>query len=208
MTDTARLPPSSDSVVEPDDLAPAGDGGVCDREANAAARSPGSDGIGRRRVGSNASAAAGETAAVVDEQPVAADVALPMEADRELASAFGLRRRDQLVVAALVSATLVLAGLEWARLSGWGTRPVEIDRPPEQRYAYQLDPNTATWVEWMQLPEIGETLARRIVADREQRGPFHRIDDLDRVSGIGPKTIARIRPWLREPKLVDAAPAL
>lgn len=35
------------------------------------------------------------------------------------------------------------------------------------------------------LPGIGPVLAQRIVADREQNGPFATVDDLTRVSGIG-----------------------
>jgi competence protein ComEA len=40
-------------------------------------------------------------------------------------------------------------------------------------------------------------LARRIVADREQNGPFRSVDDLARVKGIGPKTLEHLRPWVR-----------
>ena len=46
------------------------------------------------------------------------------------------------------------------------------------------------------LPGIGPTLARRIIADREQNGRFARVDDLRRVRGIGPRTGARLKPWL------------
>jgi competence protein ComEA len=58
-------------------------------------------------------------------------------------------------------------------------------------------------VEWLQLPAIGETLARRIVEDREQRGPFDSLEDVTRVRGIGPGTFAQIRPYLR----LDSEPA-
>jgi competence protein ComEA len=43
------------------------------------------------------------------------------------------------------------------------------------------------------LPGIGPSLARRIVAYREQNGPFRRVEDLQRVSGVGPKMIVRLR---------------
>lgn len=46
------------------------------------------------------------------------------------------------------------------------------------------------------LPGIGPVTASKIVADRAAHGPFRRIDDLDRVSGIGPATIERIRSSL------------
>ena len=61
---------------------------------------------------------------------------------------------------------------------------------------YRVDVNTGTWVEWMQLDGIGRTMAHRIVANREEFGPFLTIDDLTRVDGIGPVTLDRVRPWL------------
>lgn len=42
------------------------------------------------------------------------------------------------------------------------------------------------------LPGIGPVLAERIVADRAANGPFVSIQDLDRVSGIGPSLVARL----------------
>jgi competence protein ComEA len=116
---------------------------------------------------------------------------------RQVPSHFGLRRADQIVAGLLVFAVLGLAGVHWARLSGWGTQPVEIERLPEREYEFRLEINAATWIEWVQLPDIGETLAKRIVADRERNGPFGSLEELDRVHGIGPKTIERLRPWLR-----------
>jgi competence ComEA-like helix-hairpin-helix protein len=61
---------------------------------------------------------------------------------------------------------------------------------------YRVDVNTGTWVEWMQLEGIGQTMAHRIVANREELGPFLTIDDLTRVNGIGPVTLDRLRPRL------------
>jgi competence protein ComEA len=46
------------------------------------------------------------------------------------------------------------------------------------------------------LPGIGPELAQRIVADRQARGPFRRVEDLRRVRGIGPKTLERMRVYL------------
>jgi competence protein ComEA len=102
-------------------------------------------------------------------------------------------RRFLFVVSLVV---LLLATIHWARMSGWGRRPIEIHRLPERSFEFRVEINSATWVEWMQLEGIGEVLARRIVEDRETRGPFRSIDDLDRVPGLGAKTIAVIRPWL------------
>jgi competence protein ComEA len=207
MTDTARLPTSDSLAVDSDDASLAESVRASDRDPRAARRSPAGNGHAPRPTVDRPSAADARrpaTSLAPHDQPASADTLT--DSAQELQSYFGLRRTDQLVVAAVLTGVLVFAGLRWASLSGWGARPIEIDRPPDREYAYQLDPNTANWVEWMQLPEIGETLARRIVADREQRGPFRTIDDLDRVHGIGPKTVAQIRPWLREPAVADAAP--
>ncbi len=116
---------------------------------------------------------------------------------------FWLRRGDQVVLAVLVAISFSLMVANWARLSGWGTRPVEIKRLEQHRFEYKVDINSATWVEWIQLDGIGEVLARRIVDDRKQNGRFHNIDDLQRVHGIGPKTIERLRPWLKVSAVVN-----
>jgi competence ComEA-like helix-hairpin-helix protein len=57
----------------------------------------------------------------------------------------------------------------------------------------RLDPNRATAQELEALPGIGPVLAARIVADREAHGRFRRVEDLDRVSGIGPRMLERVR---------------
>ena len=111
-------------------------------------------------------------------------------------SYFGLTRSDQMVLALLVVVALTLMVWHWARLSGWGMRPVEVENLDPQTLEYRIDINTATWVEWTQLQGIGETLAERIVENRRTDGPFETIDDLRRVKGIGPKTLEKIRRYL------------
>ena len=46
--------------------------------------------------------------------------------------------------------------------------------------------NTATAEQLDALPGVGPSTAGKIVADREANGPFRSVDDLMRVSGIGP----------------------
>jgi len=60
-----------------------------------------------------------------------------------------------------------------------------------------LDINTATAQQLQLLPRIGPALAQRIVSDRERHGRYRSINQLDRVVGIGPKTIERLRPYIR-----------
>ena len=57
-----------------------------------------------------------------------------------------------------------------------------------------LDLNRATAEELELLPRIGPTLARRIIEDRERRGPFRSVGELTRVRGIGPRTLEGIVP--------------
>lgn len=61
----------------------------------------------------------------------------------------------------------------------------------------RIDVNTATAAELEVLPGIGPSRAGAIIEWRDRRGRFRRIDDLDDVHGIGPRTIARISPWVR-----------
>ena len=54
--------------------------------------------------------------------------------------------------------------------------------------------NTATASELQGLPGIGPSKAGAIIAYRSAHGPFKRVDDLVEVKGIGPKTLAKLRP--------------
>jgi competence protein ComEA len=56
-----------------------------------------------------------------------------------------------------------------------------------------IDPNHADEAELRALPGIGPALARRIVDSRRAQGPFLAVDELRRVKGIGPQTLARLR---------------
>ena len=70
---------------------------------------------------------------------------------------------------------------------------------PEAIAAYEvtIDPNRADAAELASLPGIGPALAQRIIDERTRGGPFRSLDDLLRVSGIGEKTLGKLRPRLR-----------
>jgi competence protein ComEA len=80
-------------------------------------------------------------------------------------------------------------------------RTAELDSPPSntvQRLSWpdmRINLNAASPAELCVLPGLGPMLAQRIVDDRDSRGPFASVDDLDRVSGIGPATVERLREF-------------
>ena len=88
-----------------------------------------------------------------------------------------------------------LLGGQWTWLASRRPAALLLERGARGS-EYQLDVNEATWVEWMQLEGVGPALANRIVADRRLHGPFRSIADLQRVPGIGPQTLDRLRPSL------------
>ena len=93
-------------------------------------------------------------------------------------------------------ALLALAGY-WTVRGRLAGRLIEIDDAAPLAARFEVDINEAEWPELAQLPDIGETLARRIVESRATSGPFRDHEDLRRVRGIGPRTLERIEPYLR-----------
>lgn len=74
----------------------------------------------------------------------------------------------------------------------------EISVPAEEVAPefHPVDLNTAGLEELDTLPGIGESLARRIIAWREEHGPFGRTEDIMEVSGIGPAKFAELEDWV------------
>ncbi len=60
----------------------------------------------------------------------------------------------------------------------------------------QLDINTASPTELEQLDGVGPATAAKIVAYRDEHGPFSSLEELDAVSGIGEAKLAAIRTQL------------
>jgi competence protein ComEA len=56
--------------------------------------------------------------------------------------------------------------------------------------------NTASTDELARLPRVGPSLAGKIVAHRDQNGPFKRAEDLMEVKGIGEKMFASLKPYV------------
>jgi competence protein ComEA len=75
----------------------------------------------------------------------------------------------------------------------WGT---EVPDPPAPTPCLVVDPNRAPPEVLAALPKLGPALVGRIVEARDE-APFRSLEDFDlRVRGIGPATLAALRPHL------------
>lgn len=73
------------------------------------------------------------------------------------------------------------------------TAPVSADPADDGASPPRVNINTATATELDALPGIGEVLAGRIVAFREEHGPYRSVDELIQVEGISAQTIEDFR---------------
>ena len=78
--------------------------------------------------------------------------------------------------------------------------PAPKKRAPRKRLTRapiaSVDLNAAGPAELAQLPGVGETLAERIVAYREQNGPFASVDELADVSGMTQRRVDALAQYL------------
>jgi competence protein ComEA len=111
-------------------------------------------------------------------------------------------RRTQAAATVLALMVAGLVGWRWAA-DHFGTRPTELRRDATHR----IDLNRASRAELMQVPGVGPQLADRIVAERDARGRFARVDDLSGVHGIGDATLGKLRPWVTVEPGEPALPA-
>lgn len=74
------------------------------------------------------------------------------------------------------------------------TSTVSIEIPELENGLVNI--NTANLHRFWSIDGIGETKARAIIKYREENGNFSSVDDLVNVSGIGEKTLERIRKYL------------
>jgi competence ComEA-like helix-hairpin-helix protein len=112
-------------------------------------------------------------------------------------SASLLPGRSQPLIA-LVVATCLAAGAVWfVSAGGLAGRLVHHDAAPAVDSRFTVNINVAGEIELAQLPGLGPTMARRIIDHRREHGPFASLDALLDVPGIGPATLAAMRPHLR-----------
>jgi len=110
-------------------------------------------------------------------------------------------------VGLLLLTVLAAAGGLWLLVSPSSSPGVEITIPEHPSAASlesfspqvtaslpkKVNLNTATIEELKTLPKIDSVLAQRIVAYREQYGPFRRVDQIMLVERIGPATYKALR---------------
>ncbi|MGE3165055.1 MAG: ComEA family DNA-binding protein [Planctomycetota bacterium] len=96
---------------------------------------------------------------------------------------------------------LAYVGL-WALLFGvvaWrhvppGDVTVQHDLAPPA--AFRLDLNQAPWERLMLIEGIGETLAKRIVAAREERGGFTSVEQVMALPGVPDRPLREASDWV------------
>ncbi|MEM9414468.1 MAG: helix-hairpin-helix domain-containing protein [Planctomycetota bacterium] len=98
--------------------------------------------------------------------------------------------RNQLAITIFTLAMLVAAVFVGVARS---TPIKQLQREP---ITFRVDVNHADTDTLCLLPEVGPSIARNLIAYRETHGPLHTPDDLEHVSGIGPKKRAAIEPWV------------
>ena len=92
-------------------------------------------------------------------------------ADPQLPSAWPrltLRRADQAVSAALILISLIAIAAWCGYQTYLGGRTIDIKRAEPIAIDFKIDVNKAEWPELALMPNIGEQLAKRIVADRAE----------------------------------------
>jgi len=72
--------------------------------------------------------------------------------------------------------------------------PTTASQPqtPSDSSTKLININNASQSELESLPEIGPSLARAIIAYREEHGPFGAVEDIQKVTGIGPAIFEQI----------------
>lgn len=105
------------------------------------------------------------------------------------AGSFSDHLADQVVAAGATLAVLRNARGEAQLQCGW--------LPARQRMALGigLHPDRMSRADWETLPGIGARLAAEIELDRQNNGDFGQLDALERVRGIGPAKVNRLRPY-------------
>jgi competence protein ComEA len=103
-------------------------------------------------------------------------------------------RAAQAATASLLLLAVGLLGWHACAAQRWGCRPTELEAGLIDDT--RIDLNRADHAQLLQLPGVGDALARRIEDYRREHNGFRSVDELRRVGGIGPGLMARLRPFV------------
>lgn len=110
--------------------------------------------------------------------------------------------KGQAKILTVLSAVVFVLG-NYALVRDYYLRPSMTPRPwrVESLDGYQptlvLDLNRCPAESLELIPWIGPSLAQRIVAYRQDHGPFVAVESLANVTGVGPTTVERVRRYFR-----------
>ncbi len=108
-------------------------------------------------------------------------------------SSEGYRSLPALVQSGLLLASILVAG---TLATHWRPAEREITQPSAGSAAFVVDLNNAGLGELMALPDVGPSMAKRILDYRQSEGPFQTVEELMKVRGIGEKTLQHLYPML------------
>ncbi len=94
----------------------------------------------------------------------------------------------------LVALALGLLGYHVAVGHRAASRPTSLE--PRALSKASLDLNRAEHADLLQLPGVGDGLARRILEQRDRQGGFQRVEDLRSVRGVGPAILEQLRAFV------------
>jgi len=81
-------------------------------------------------------------------------------------------------------------------LLAWLSPVVYADPGPTGKDS-RININKASVEELVELPRVGQAVAKRIVLYRQENGPFKKVEDIKSVRGIGDKVFDQIRSIIR-----------
>ncbi len=98
--------------------------------------------------------------------------------------------RKVLCVCVMVMSMLAVAPMSFSSTDSTGKGSVAA----EMQTAVNI--NRASVDELQRIPEVGKTTAERIVAYREEQGPFKDPQDLVKIKGIGSKKFEKMKAYV------------
>jgi competence protein ComEA len=101
-------------------------------------------------------------------------------------------RSAQTSAALLLVLLLGLLGWHVCAARRWSCRPATLEA--DALALPGIDLNQADHAQLLQLPGVGDSLARRIEDYRVEHHGFRDVEELRRISGIGPKMLEKLRP--------------